>query len=39
MEDAFLAAGANAFMMKPFPCDKEPMKAELHRILSNELDI
>ena len=33
MEDAFLAAGANAFMMKPFPCDQEPLKKELCRVI------
>lgn len=33
MEDAFLKAGANAFMLKPFPCDSDALKAEIVRIL------
>ena len=33
MEDAFLTAGANAFMIKPFPCEKEPLKKELCRVI------
>jgi CheY-like chemotaxis protein len=33
--DAFLEAGANAFMMKPFPCDKERLTRELLRVLYN----
>ena len=33
VEDAFLEAGADAFMSKPFPCDNEALKSELCRIL------
>lgn len=33
MEDAFLKAGANAFMLKPFPCNSDALKAEIVRIL------
>jgi CheY-like chemotaxis protein len=33
MEVPFRAAGANAFVMKPFPCKEEPMLQELTRIL------
>jgi CheY-like chemotaxis protein len=36
MEDAFLAAGADFFMFKPFPCDQDPLKRELSRILNSE---
>jgi len=35
MESAFAAAGANAFMMKPFPCKPKIMHAELFRILKS----
>lgn len=34
MEAAFLASGANAFMLKPFPTKEAQLKAELQRILS-----
>ena len=33
-EEEFLQAGANAFMLKPFPCQKEALKNELFRLLS-----
>ena len=33
MEEAFLAAGADAFMFKPFPCEELAMKRELCRII------
>jgi signal transduction histidine kinase/CheY-like chemotaxis protein len=33
MEDAFMSAGADAFMIKPFPCEKEQLKKELCRVL------
>ena len=33
METQFVAAGAEAFMIKPFPCDAEPLRNELIRIL------
>lgn len=36
MEAQFLAAGASAFMMKPFPCSQEPLRNELLRILSSD---
>lgn len=32
MEAQFLRCGANNFMMKPFPCGREPLTAELERI-------
>ena len=35
LEDAFKNSGADAFMMKPFPCTPEPMLAELRRVLSS----
>lgn len=36
IEKQFMAAGANAFVMKPFPCKEEPMKQEMLRILSGK---
>lgn len=33
MEEAFVAAGANAFMYKPFPCEVGPLTNELVRII------
>jgi DNA-binding response OmpR family regulator len=33
VEDAFLNAGANAFMFKPFPCEKNQLVEELCCIL------
>jgi CheY-like chemotaxis protein len=33
MEEAFLSAGANAFMFKPFPCEAQPLTQELSRII------
>jgi signal transduction histidine kinase/CheY-like chemotaxis protein len=33
MEQKFLASGANAFVMKPFPCKKDAMIQEMKRIL------
>lgn len=33
MEEPFLQAGANSFMMKPFPCGKESLTRELSRVL------
>ena len=32
MEESFLSAGADAFLLKPFPCDPEAMERELARI-------
>jgi signal transduction histidine kinase/CheY-like chemotaxis protein len=32
MGDAFISAGADAFMIKPFPCEKEQLKKELCRV-------
>jgi hypothetical protein len=32
-EDEFLRAGADAFCIKPFPCEQDAMTAELSRIL------
>ena len=37
VEDLFIEAGANSFMIKPFPCQKEALQQELVRIVfSNE---
>jgi CheY-like chemotaxis protein len=33
MEESFLAAGADLFMLKPFPCKKDELQKELLRIL------
>jgi signal transduction histidine kinase/CheY-like chemotaxis protein len=33
MGDAFISAGADAFMIKPFPCEKEQLRKELCRVL------
>ena len=33
VEEAFLHAGANCFMFKPFPCDKFELAQELNRVL------
>lgn len=33
-EEEFLLAGANAFMLKPFPCQKDALKRELLRVLN-----
>ena len=38
MGDTFLAAGANFFMFKPFPCEQGPLKQELSRILVSDQD-
>ena len=35
MEQGFLAAGADAFMIKPFPCKPEQMIPELKRVLAS----
>jgi CheY-like chemotaxis protein len=32
MEESFLNAGADAFLLKPFPCEREAMERELARI-------
>jgi DNA-binding response OmpR family regulator len=34
MEEAFLGAGADAFMVKPFPCEAGLLTRELSRVLS-----
>lgn len=34
LEEQFLDAGADSFLMKPFPCDPEQLKRELVRILN-----
>lgn len=31
--DEFVSAGADAFMLKPFPCDPKKLKVELTRVL------
>jgi hypothetical protein len=36
MEQAFLTAGANAFMFKPFPCEPSPLRMELCRVLFSD---
>jgi DNA-binding response OmpR family regulator len=35
-EDDFLAAGADAFTFKPFPCEKVALSKELLRILNQD---
>ena len=35
MEDAFLKAGANAFMLKPFPCDTDDLRTEIVRVIES----
>lgn len=34
VEEHFMNAGANAFMLKPFPCQKDSLKSELLHIIS-----
>lgn len=34
-EIEFLAAGADCFLLKPFPCARDPLKQELLRILNS----
>eukprot|EP00339_Tiarina_fusa_P009229 CAMPEP_0117013890 /NCGR_PEP_ID=MMETSP0472-20121206/11378_1 /TAXON_ID=693140 ORGANISM="Tiarina fusus, Strain LIS" /NCGR_SAMPLE_ID=MMETSP0472 /ASSEMBLY_ACC=CAM_ASM_000603 /LENGTH=840 /DNA_ID=CAMNT_0004717327 /DNA_START=144 /DNA_END=2667 /DNA_ORIENTATION=- len=34
MEQSFLSAGADSFMMKPFPCKVDECKGELQRVLA-----
>ena len=34
MESEFLHAGADAFLMKPFPCGKQELSKEVYRILN-----
>jgi two-component system sensor histidine kinase ChiS len=36
LEGPFKSAGANAFVMKPFPCKLEPLRAELLRVLDDD---
>lgn len=36
MEEPFKAAGADAFMIKPFPCKPEPLTQELLRVLNKK---
>ena len=36
MEGPFLTAGADAFTIKPFPCEKNALTEELHRILTTK---
>lgn len=38
-EEQFLDAGANAFMMKPFPCDKTGLTRELLRVLYDSIEV
>lgn len=39
VEEAFFEAGADSFMMKPFPCKPELLKEELLRVLNNQRTI
>ena len=32
MEEGFLEAGANSFLQKPFPCEKDSLHKELVRV-------
>jgi CheY-like chemotaxis protein len=34
MKDSFLDAGADCFILKPFPCQKDALESELIRITS-----
>jgi len=34
MENQFMQAGADCFMFKPFPCEKEALAHELQRVLA-----
>lgn len=36
MEEGFLDAGADCFMLKPFPCEKEELRKELGRVLNSK---
>ena len=36
MEEPFKGAGADAFMLKPFPCKPEPLTKELLRMLNRK---
>jgi CheY-like chemotaxis protein len=36
MEAPFLTAGADSFMIKPFPCKPEPLTQELLRLLNKK---
>lgn len=38
MEVPFLEAGANSFMMKPFPCEEESLTRELVRVVFGNVD-
>ena len=33
LEEEFLSAGADSFLLKPFPCEKDELRAELLRVL------
>jgi len=35
LETAFLNAGADAFMIKPFPCEPRDLTAEIQRVLNS----
>ena len=39
MEGPFFDAGANAFMMKPFPCDHGTLKEEIFRIVDSSFSL
>jgi hypothetical protein len=36
VEESFYEAGANSFMLKPFPCKKEHLIRELHLVMNEE---
>ena len=38
-EDSFLKAGANAFIQKPFPCEKEALTEEVARVLASSAEM
>ena len=38
-EDQFLKNGANAFMRKPFPCEKNALTTEIIRVLRTRPDL
>ena len=35
MEDEFMEAGADSFLLKPFPCEKDELRLELLRVLNS----
>jgi DNA-binding response OmpR family regulator len=39
VEELFIEAGADSFMIKPFPCQKEALKQELVRVVSSSKQV